>query len=253
MVSNRLTFDIQLAAKYKAESQRVRVMSEAWVSSNVLCPMCNKTFEQHRANNVGSDFHCSKCGEEFELKARKSKSKKVVDGAYDTMIAKLNSDKNPNLLLLNYKMNEVKDLILIPKYFFTTDIIEKRNKLSIKARRAGWTGCNILINRIPDSGKIYYIRSTIMENQSDISRQFQKTLFLREDTELRGWNLDIMNCIDSIKSEEFDLGDIYKFENALFKRHPSNNYISDKIRQRLQYLRDKKYILFIGNGKYRKN
>ncbi|MCB9805227.1 hypothetical protein H6769_06535 [Candidatus Peribacteria bacterium] len=38
-------------------------------------------------------------------------------------------------------------------------MIEKRKPLSSTARRAGWTGCNILLNLIPESGKIYYIQN----------------------------------------------------------------------------------------------
>jgi type II restriction enzyme len=45
----------------------------------------------------------------------------------------------------------------VPKYFFVSEIIEKRKPLSITARRAGWTGSNILFSKIPNSGKIYYI------------------------------------------------------------------------------------------------
>lgn len=49
---------------------------------------------------------------------------------------------------------KVRDFILIPKHFFVPDIIEKRAPLAPTARRAGWTGCNILINKIPEQGKI---------------------------------------------------------------------------------------------------
>ncbi len=64
--------------------------------------------------------------------------------------------------------------------------------------------------------------------------------------------IDIMNCIDSISEQEFKLEQVYKFENILKRKHPTNNFIKDKIRQQLQILRDKGIIEFVSRGVYRK-
>ena len=61
-----------------------------------------------------------------------------------------------------------------------------------------------------------------------------------------------MNCIDKIKNETFTLDEMYNFESQLKLKYPSNNHIKDKIRQQLQYLRDKGIIEFIGRGVYKK-
>lgn len=50
----------------------------------------------------------------------------------------------------------------------------------------------------------------------------------------------------------FQLEDIYKFESFLSYKYPKNNNIKAKIRQQLQFLRDKGYIKFLGNGFYSK-
>ena len=42
------------------------------------------------------------------------------------------------------------------------------------------------------------------------------------------------------------------FEDELKKKHPDNNFIKDKIRQQLQYLRDKGFIEFVTPGHYKK-
>jgi len=62
------------------------------------------------------------------------------------MIERLQSDSNPNFFFLNYDKNSLDaiNFIVIPKYFFIPEIIEKRKPLSQTARRAGWVGCNIL-------------------------------------------------------------------------------------------------------------
>ena len=67
----------------------------------------------------------------------------------------------------------------------------------------------------------------------------------------RSWIMDILNCINFL-NDIFSLSDIYNFELELKNLHPENNYIKNKIRQQLQFLRDKNYIEFLGKGKYRK-
>lgn len=69
---------------------------------------------------------------------------------------------------------------------------------------------------------------------------------------LRGWQLDIFNCVDSIPANEFELKDMYRFESELFEKHPGNNTVQAQIRRQLQLLRDKGIIEFLDRGKYRK-
>ena len=52
---------------------------------------------------------------------------KINDGAYSTMIERINSSTNPDLFILNYSETlQVTDLLLVPKFFFIESIIEKR-------------------------------------------------------------------------------------------------------------------------------
>jgi type II restriction enzyme len=62
--------------------------------------------------------------------------------------------------------------------------------------------------------------------------------------------LDIMNCIDALGTKEFSLPELYSFEKDLAERHPNNKHIKDKIRQQLQFLRDKDYLEFVSKGIY---
>jgi type II restriction enzyme len=171
------------------------------------------------------------------------------------MIKRLQSSNNPNFFLLNYNLRKFKVLnfLVIPKHFFVPEIIEKRKPLSPTARRAGWVGCNIILNHIPQTGKIYFVRDSQIEPKEKVLADWQKTLFLRDEKEIgaKGWLLDTMLCVEKIGHKEFSLDEMYAFENELSKEHPDNRHIKNKIRQQLQVLRDKGYLEFTSRGSYR--
>ena len=201
-----------------------------------------------------ADFFCSKCNEEYELKSQKAKfGIKVNDGAYRTMCERLAAQNNPNLMLLNYSpMSGVNDLFVVPKQFFVSEIIEERRPLRDGARRAGWVGCNILLSRVPDVGKIYIVRDQVVVDRQIVLDQWKKTLFLRDESVAsRGWLLNVLKCVEMIGAIEFDLDDVYAFEAQLSGLYPMNQHVRQKIRQQLQVLRDRGYLLFLGRGKYR--
>jgi len=245
-----------IADKYNSNSQKIRVLTEKWVNEYIYCPSCGNTILEYENNKPVADFYCSKCNEDYELKSKKDKmGKKIVDGAYATMIERLNSDSNPNFFFLNYDKNslDVTNFIVIPKHFFIPEIIEKRKPLSPTARRAGWVGCNILLDTIPESGKIFYIKDGKEESKNKILDNWHKTSFLQQSINLKskGWLLDIIKCVDKLDKNNFNLNDIYQFEKYLKLKHPENNNIKAKIRQQLQLLRDKDYLSFESRGKYK--
>ena len=254
----KLTFDQELATAYKSPSQRARVLTEQWVDDSVFCPNCGHLdINRYPNNQPVADFYCTNCKEDYELKSKQDNiGTKIVDGAYRTMIERLEETNNPNLFLLNYNLQnfEVLNFFLIPKHFFVPEIIEKRKPLSHTARRAGWVGCNILLQSIPQTGKIFFIKNKIIEPKEKVLAEWQKTLFLREEKELdaKGWLLDVMLCVDKLGHEEFSLDEVYVFESELGKKHPENHHVKDKIRQQLQVLRDKGYIEFIDRGNFRR-
>jgi len=250
-----LSFEPTLAASYRSAPQKVRVLSENWVRREGYCPSCgSSSLTKYANNNPAADFSCDKCREQYELKSQKGQfGPKVVDGAYEAMLAGLASRRNPNLLLLNYddKRLQVTNFIIVPKHFFVSDVIEQRKALSAGARRAGWVGCNILLQRIPEAGRIFFIRESKIEPKQSVVAKWKRTLFLREESDTaRGWLLDVMRCIEKLDKHIFSLGDVYRFEAELRQAYPGNKHIKEKIRQQLQVLRDKRYLYFLGRGTY---
>ena len=99
-----LNFNQQLASAYKSPSQIVRVLSEDWVAKQSYCPNCSAQPLAEFANNEPvADFYCANCKEQFELKSKKAKLSQIInDGAYETMLARINSDDNPSFFFLTY-------------------------------------------------------------------------------------------------------------------------------------------------------
>lgn len=227
-----LKFNTELIKDYSNKSQIARLLSEDWVLKNSFCPNCgNLPLNQFENNRPVADFFCRTCNEEFELKSKNGKlSNKINDGAYSSMIERITSVNNPNFFFLTYtKSWTVNDFLIVPKQFFTPEIIIKRKPLANTARRAGWVGCNIDISKISELGKVFLVKNAQIINRNIVKENFNKTLFLRtKSIETKGWILDIINCIELIPKETFTLDEIYKFEQELKVKHPNNNFIKDK-------------------------
>ncbi|WP_201615519.1 DpnI domain-containing protein [Psychrobacter urativorans] len=250
-----LNFNQTLAANYRSPSQIIRVLSEAWVKDNGYCPNCSAQPLAEFANNQPvADFYCANCTEQFELKSKKAKlSNMINDGAYDTMMQRINSEDNPSFFFLTYsKELSVNNFLIIPKHFFKSDMIIKRKPLSPTAKRAGWISCNIDLRKVPESGKVFLVKNQQVISRDTVTQKFQQTLFLRElSVQSRGWTLDVMQCVDKLP-ERFTLAQVYSFSDILQALHMNNNNVHAKIRQQLQILRDKGIIEFLSRGHYRK-
>jgi type II restriction enzyme len=251
-----LTLSKLIAEKYSSESQKIRVITEHWVNRSAFCPNCGNTLDKFPNNSPVADFYCGNCREEYELKSKNGDvGKKIVDGAYTSMITRLKADNNPNFFFLTYDALTlgIRNFLVIPKYFFVPSIIEKRKALNPSARRAGWIGCNILMSNVPEFGKIFYIQNGIAKSKIEVLDKWNKTEFIKstKNIEAKGWLLDVLVCVERIKKQEFSLSDVYGFEAHLQARHPSNHRVKEKIRQQLQVLRNRGVIEFLGRGQYR--
>ena len=250
-----LTFQKSLSTSYKNNSQKIRVMSEKWTEKNIFCPNCGSKISGLDNNKKVSDFLCEECLENFEQKASKKKFKgKVIAWWYNSYIKRFKENNKPNFFFLHYLdwIYSINDFFVVPKYFFVSEIIEKR-KNGLK-NRPNYYMCNILFDRIPNSWKIYYIEDWKEISKEKVLEKWQKTAFLKDikKDNLKGWILDIMNCIESLNKEKFSLKEIYDFEKNLEILHPENKNIKAKIRQQLQFLRDKWYLEFLEKrGNYR--
>lgn len=240
---------------YKNNSQKIRVLTENWVNKYIYCPICGKDVSDYQNNKPVADFYCSKCKEDFELKSKSGNTlgKTIADGAYDSMIERINSDNSPHFFFLNYDKNsyDIVNFLATPSYMFVPEMIIKRKKGI--PNRPNYFMCNIDISSIPNSGKIFYIKDKKVQSKDKILEEWNKTTFIKDTKNInsKGWILDIVKCIEKLDKNSFTLNEIYQFEKYLKLQYPDNNNIQAKIRQQLQLLRDKDYLIFEGRGKYK--
>ena len=252
-----LYFDQTIAKKYKSPLQITRVLTEEWVKVNMYCPRCGNSRLTHFQNNKKvADFFCEKCMSEYELKSKRGIiTNKIAGSAYNAFIERITSNNNPDFLILTYDPVElcVDNLWIIPKHFFSPSIVEQRQPLPPTARRAGWVGCNILFNKIPQQGRISIIQKRVISKKSDVLANVKRlSMLATHDIVARSWLLDVLNCVNRISSEVFSLSEVYQFDHELKKLHPKNNHVRPKIREQLQVLRDEGLLEFLNRGQYRK-
>lgn len=242
--------------RYKSNSQRVRIATEAWATKNLYCLNCaSDELSCSPTNTAAVDYVCPNCDASFQLKAQShSFGSKILDAAYATMLQKIREDETPNLVALHYDLANwrVQNVFLVPHFAFSISAIEKRRPLAATARRAGWTGCNILLTEIPPDARIPLVVNGEPTSPKSSRRQYAKVRPLANlRPEMRGWTLDVLNLIRSLHKQTFTLADAYTLEPHLASLHPANRHVRPKIRQQLQILRDLGLLHFVSPGHYR--
>ena len=162
-------------------------------------------------------------------------------------------DRTPNLYVLHYDLTRwaVQTVILIPHFAFALSAVERRKPLAATARRAGWVGCNIVLDKIPVHARIPVIEEGNVRTKQEVREAYQRLRPLEKlQVEKRGWTLDVLRVVQSLNKKEFLLSDVYAQAERLGRLHPGNRHVEAKIRQQLQVLRDLGLVEFLGAGSY---
>lgn len=248
-----LSMPIELAAAYKSSAQIARVVSEAWGADNLYCPNCTSaSLNQAAANTQVYDYACAACSQQFQLKCLSSPiGKRILDAAYGAMMSAITEDRTPNLLAMHYDRASwsVRNLILIPHFAFSSSAIEARPPLRAGARRAGWIGCFIVLEKIAPDARIHLVRDGVVVAPDLVRSSYSRIRSLQViSSKQRGWTLDVLRVVRGLGKKEFRTTDLYAFEPELAQLHPGNRHVRDKIRQQLQFLRDKGLITQVSRG-----
>lgn len=237
-----------LAENYRSNSQRARVITEAWGEQNLYCPNCSSPNLARLSNNTKAfDYQCPGCEFDYQLKGQQSRiGDRINDGAYRAMMDAIRQDATPNFFFMQYELADwrVRNLLLVPSFAFPESAIIKRKPLSPTARRAGWVGCNIALDRIPRDARIPVVIQGAVVPASEVRSQYRHVKPLKELTaKERGWTLDVLNAIRRLGKTQFGTAEMYAFVRELEQLHPDNRHVRDKIRQQLQVLRDRGFLI----------
>jgi len=247
--------DISIADSYASQSQRSRVISEAWFRSFGYCLSCDSSeLRPTAANTRVSDFVCPECRQSYELKTFGLKPKRsLVDGAYSAMISRIKGGDAPTLMLLERSpVWDVRSLTAVHGSFLTPSVIVQRKPLSPSARRAGWVGCNIRLDLIAADAQIPLVKDGRACEPEVVRTAFRQFNRLGElSLNARGWATLTLRMIRSLGGSTFSLDDLYRREQRFSSVYPANHNVRAKIRQQLQVLRDMGYLEFCGRGTYR--
>jgi type II restriction enzyme len=248
-----LSMPAHLVSNYKSAAQQARVVSEAWGQTNLYCPNCQSPHLSSAPNNTAAvDYFCPTCDLPFQLKSKSSPiGDRIVDAAYEAMRRAIEGDSTPNLYALHYERMSwrVRNLILVPYFAFSISAIEARKPLAPHARRAGWVGCNIVLKNIPPDARIKLVTDGVPVSPQLVRESFHRLKPLEEiGSKERGWTLDVLRIVRSIGKSEFSNNDAYQFAPQLEKLHPNNRHVRDKIRQQLQVLRDRGFLVQVERG-----
>jgi type II restriction enzyme len=251
-----LALPSELAQRYKSPSQQARIVTQTWARDNLFCANCSALkLTPTREGTEVNDLSCPRCGQRYELKSKSAPIiSKIMDAGFDAMMRAIRSDRTPNLVLLHYEkpLWTIRNLFLVPHFAFAESAIERRNALSDTAERHGHVLCNIVLSNIPSEAKIPLVSEGTISPPAKVREHYRRLEPLKEiRVKQRGWALDILNIVQKLNKPEFSNEDVYAFEDELKLLHPDNNRIPQKIRQKLQVLRDLGLLHHLGRGKWR--
>jgi hypothetical protein len=108
----------------------------------------------------------------YQLKGQQSRiGERINDGAFEVMVEAIHDRPDAEFLFFYFMQYElatwrVKNLLLVPSFAFPPSAIIKRKPLAPTARRAGWVGCNIALNRVPAEARIAVVTTILSPPQS---------------------------------------------------------------------------------------
>lgn len=121
---------------------------------------------------------------------------------------------------------------------------------------SGWSLAQLESLKKPvDALKAFLKRAVLEEYPKTDVDQWDLTpeAWAEVGNELSGWTRLVLNSLNSIPSNDFDISQVYRVCLPISAvKFPKNRFQRQKIRQQLQRLRDLGYLEFLGEGHYRK-
>jgi hypothetical protein len=149
--------DMAVASRFVSAAQATRVALETWASFNLYCLNCERDeLDRLPDNTPVADFECTVCQSRYQLKGKNGRlGKKIPGAAYQPTINAIRAGTMPEYVLVEFdtRFATVVFVDAFPGRLITEERVEPRKPLSPTARRAGWQGCNIVVEGLY-SGRI---------------------------------------------------------------------------------------------------
>ena len=142
--------DMSVASRFVSAAQAARVALETWATFNLYCLNCERNeLDRLPDNTPVADFECYSCDSRYQLKGKNGRvGKKIAGAAYQPTIDAIRAGRMPEYVLVEFdtRFATVVFVDAFPGRLITTERVEARKPLSASARRAGWQGCNIVVD-----------------------------------------------------------------------------------------------------------
>lgn len=166
-----ITIDPDLAKMYSSRSQFGRVVIETWAELELYCFRCNADdLLRLPVNTPLADFECPQCRLRFQLKATQGRfGNRLVGAAYQPLVQAIRERTVPSYVLVEYDLR-FRSLVYvraIPGKVITQERVSPRKPLAKGARRAGWVGCTINLEGLPE---VRIIEPAVAVRESVLSR-----------------------------------------------------------------------------------
>lgn len=141
--------DLSVASRFVSQAQAARLALETWASFNLYCLNCDRNdLEQLPDNTPVADFECFACESRYQLKGKNGRLGKQIPGAaYRPTVEAIRAGTLPDHVLVEFdtRFGTVVFVDAFPGRLITEERVLPRKPLSSTARRAGWQGCNIIV------------------------------------------------------------------------------------------------------------
>ena len=251
-----LNCNLSLGDRLRRNTQRARVITEAWFEAEGYCLNCSSPkVLPTTAGTIARDFVCPVCSQPYELKsAAKAHTRIVQDGGFDSMMRRIRAQEAPALMLMHYSPQWcVQKLIAIHPVFLTPTVVRKRRKPHIRPRSGQeyWM-CDLDLTVIPPDGKIVIVDTSGVRPETETRREFHESKrFAEIPVSRRGWTALVLATVRKMGKAEFTTDDIRAYEEAMHAVYPQNSHVREKVRQQLQILTSLGYLERISRGEYR--
>jgi hypothetical protein len=142
--------DMTLTSRFVSAAQATRVALETWASFNLYCLNCERDeLDQLPDNTPVADFQCLECRSRYQLKGKNGRlGRRIPGAAYRPTIEAIRKGEMPEYVLVEFdpRFATVVFVDAFPGRLISEERVEPRKPLSERARRAGWQGCNIVVD-----------------------------------------------------------------------------------------------------------